>query len=152
MDMESTVNEFDISIAAGKLYLEEHSADVHFLVKDNKGEVERIPSHKILLAAASDTFYRMFYGDGKEKCNVTIVDASTLAFKEFLQCFYFERVKLTVENVGEVMYLCEKYGIGQCKAACTKLLLSNLTADNVCRVYPMCAGFIPSSSIKLTSS
>lgn len=68
---------------------------------------------------------------------MTIVDVTASAMKEFLRCFYLKRVKLTVENVAKVLYLSEKYGIGQCKAACTKLMLSKFTADNVCQVQPL---------------
>lgn len=81
------------------LYLKGDVAIVHFLLKNEAGEIERIPAHKVLLAARSDVFHRMFYGELKEKSDVTIVDASASAFKEFLQCFYMNKVQLTICSV-----------------------------------------------------
>lgn len=53
---------FDISIAAqgaDKLYMKKETADVHFLFKNGADVIERIPTHKTLLAASSDEFYQM---------------------------------------------------------------------------------------------
>lgn len=126
-----------------KLYLKGETADVHFLVKKDDGDVERIPAHKMLLAAGSAVFNRMIYGELKETDelketgDVAIVDASASAFAEFLQCFYMDEVELTIANVGQVMYLSEKYHIDKCKAACVELMLRDLTEENVCQAYQL---------------
>lgn len=113
---------------SGKLlYLDAETADVHFSLGS-----DRIAAHKNLLAAASDVFKRMFYGPMKEKGDVTINGVCAAAFKEFLQFFYIDRVKLTIENVAEVMQLGDKYNVAKCIDLCVKFLKNALTFDNIC--------------------
>lgn len=123
--------------SVGKLYLNGDTADVRFLIKGANGHTEHIPAHKLLLTAASKAFHQMFYGEIKEEGDVTIVDASAAGFKEFLQCFYISRVKLTLENINEVMYLSEKYGIDKCMAACSEFLQRKLTANEVMQAHQL---------------
>lgn len=133
-------NEFNmprLSEIGAKMYLDKDSADVKFRVKNDVGEFELIPAHKVILSKASKEFQRMFYGDLKEEGDVTIVDASAAAFKEFLQCFYFNKVKLTIENVADVMNLSEKYHIQECVQACSELLQRDPTTETVCFVYQL---------------
>lgn len=82
------------------------SADV-FFVFGNEPETERIPTHKRLMAFGSDVFNAMFHSE-LEPGDISIVDASAGAFKEFLQVFYFNHVKLTMKNKFEVVNLCKK--------------------------------------------
>lgn len=132
-------NEFiEVSILpeiAGKLYLNEDTADVHLVAKNSSGLMERIPAHKNLLSAASDDFYQSFYGTSKNKCDITMVHASAAAVREFLQFVYFNKVKLTLENIVDVMRLSQKYRIDECLAACNAFLRRVVTVANVCLVY-----------------
>lgn len=89
--------------SVAKLYHDTKSADVHFMFESSNGGGEtQIDAHRSLLAATSDVFEAMFYGELKESAEVRMVDVSDAAFKEFLQYFYQRRVKLTTENVAEV--------------------------------------------------
>lgn len=90
------------SVAA--LYHDSKTADVHFTFESssNDGIETRITAHKSLLAATSDVFGAMLYGELKETGDIPVIDASDAAFKEFLQYFYQRKVKLTAENVAEV--------------------------------------------------
>lgn len=113
---------------SGKLlYLDVETADVYFLVGETK-----IPAHKNLLAAASDVFKRMFYGPLKETENVRIDGVNETAFKEFLQFFYIENVKLTAEHIGDVMDLGHKYNVAKCSELCVEFLKDTLTDENIC--------------------
>lgn len=98
---------FDNSLeSVGKLYRDSKTADVHFTFESsNNGADTRIDAHKNLLAATSDVFGAMFYGEMKETGDIRVVDVSEAAFKEFLQYFYQRKVKLTAENVAEVRIL-----------------------------------------------
>lgn len=113
------------------LYLKSKFADVHFLLDSDDGVAERVPAHKLLLANASDVFEAMFYGELKETSDIRITDASAAGFMEFLQFFYSTRVKLTIENVGEVMRLADKYNVPTCIAVCGEFLKDILCFDNI---------------------
>lgn len=113
-----------------ELYLKPDKADVHFVFESD----ERIPAHKIILSSASKVFNAMFYGKLKEEGDVEIVDASAEAFKEFLRFFYTNHVKLTIENISEVMYLVQKYDVMDCLSLCANFLLNKVTTENVCSI------------------
>lgn len=114
-----------------KLYLQEETADVHFVFNKN-GEVKKLPAHKYMLGIGSPVFHSMFNGHLKEDGDVSIVDATIEAFGEFLQFFYLADVKLTIENAADVMNLVNKYGVVDCFPICEQFLLRNLTMERVC--------------------
>lgn len=116
-----------LSSATQKHYLNDDFADVHFIFESG----ERVPAHKVLLST-SDVFQTMFNGSWKDEKDVEIVDASADAFKEFLQFFYLDDVKLTMANVAEVMKLGNKYNVTECLNACSKMLIAKLTVENFC--------------------
>lgn len=93
--------------ACAILYLNEQLADVNFVFK-NEAEVEKVPANKAILAALSPVFRAMFFGPMKEKGDVEMVDATADGFKEFLGFFYLDQVKLTIENIDEVIQLADK--------------------------------------------
>lgn len=122
------------------LYLSNRFADVNFsFVSDDGAVLESVPAHKNLLAADSDVFEKMFYGGLKETGDVTIVDASAAAFKEFLQFFYLTEVILSAEHMAGVMYLGHKYSAKKCVDTCIDMLKNNLTNENVCAILPLVA-------------
>lgn len=114
------------------LYLDAETADVCFLLGDENTTQTKIPAHKNLLAAASDVFKRMFYGPLKETDNVRINEVDAVAFTEFLQFFYLENVKLTIDNIGDVLDLGHKYNVTKCSEVCAEFLKDTLTDDNIC--------------------
>lgn len=93
------------------LYLNFESADVNFIFK-NDGKL-KIPAHKSILSAVSPVFNAMFFGGLREEGDVTIVDASPSAFKEFLQLFYLPKMTFTMANCEEVACLVDKYDAEQ---------------------------------------
>ena len=131
---EEPTGEYAIQVASEaikKLYGDERTADVYFTFKSK----ERIPAHKYLLAAASDVFDAMFYGPVKEEGDVKIDDASAVGFMEFLRFFYFDKIKLTMANIGDVMNLGQKYNVTECFNLCVRFLTENLTVDNVFEIH-----------------
>lgn len=120
-----------------KLYLDEETADVHFVFKTN-GETFRLPAHKAILSATSPAFHAMFYGSLKQDGDIPIVDATPEAFREFLQNFYRSSVKVTIENIPEVIHLSKKYLVDEALNACADLCSkSTLTLENVCWGYEL---------------
>lgn len=130
---DSSINGYinrQLSVKMKRLYLHAETADVFFVFEN-----EVVPAHKNLLAIGSDVFFTMFYGSLKENKEIVIVDATISAFKEFLQFFYLSRVKLTMENICDVMNLGEKYDVTICQLTCEKFLKEMLNVDNVCVAY-----------------
>lgn len=118
-----------------KLYLDTDTADVHFSFDLDNGTVRRIGSHKILLAAVSDKFMDIFYGKSKGiGGDIKLIDVSDAAFVEFLQYFYLSKVKLTAENIDDVMLLGYKYNVKKCVEDCIQFLIDTygLNSENVC--------------------
>lgn len=119
-------------VAFEDFYLDAATADVFFVFGNNN---ERIPAHKVLLAAKSDVFKAMFFGELKEKGDIKIVDASAAAFKEFLRFFYCTEIDPTTENAPNVLKLADKYNVPACCDFYEKLMGDTITNDNVCFVY-----------------
>lgn len=118
--------------SAKALYLDIETADVYFVVGPDENSTEKIAAHKNILAGASDVFKRMFYGPLKETGDIIQYGVNISAFGEFLQFFYKENVKLTIENVAEVMNLGHKYDVSKCLELCVKFLKDTLIDDNIC--------------------
>lgn len=119
--VEESVGGLDTNVfskVGRSLYLSEKAADVYLIFESG----ERIPAHKPLLVAASEVFDTMFFGSMPEKGDVKMVDVSADAFKEFLQFFYFNKVPLTIQNIGHVMYLGDKYDVAECMKLCETFL------------------------------
>lgn len=135
MSKKEDKNYFENDIVAEnieKLYLTSKAANVYFIFRSRANASERIPAHTNLLAATSDVFDAMFYGELKEKGEVEIPDATPSAFKEFLQFFYKTKIELTEENVFDVMDLGNRYNVAKCTDACVHLLKKTLTNESMC--------------------
>lgn len=102
------------------------TSDVNFIC-DN--EAVRVPAHRNILASASPVFNAMFNGKLNEAGDVKIVDVSSAVFKEFLQLFYDSHVKLTMENVGGVMKLVDKYDVEHGWPICIDFLRNSILLE-----------------------
>lgn len=117
-----------------KLYLDLRTADVYFVFSN---DVDRLPAHKNILSVGSSVFEAMFYGSLIEKDDILIVDASAAAFKEFLQFFYLNKLRLTSEHIGEVVNLCNKYELLDGLKICEVPLQNSLTNVDMCWGYEL---------------
>lgn len=108
-------------------------ADVHFTFESSD---ERVPAHRIILSSISDVFDTMFYGILKEDGDIKIVDATAVAFKEFLRCFYFNKVDdVSSDHVPDIMYLSMKYNVPDILQKCALLLKSKITNQTVIHTF-----------------
>ncbi|XP_055317860.1 BTB/POZ domain-containing protein 2-like [Sitodiplosis mosellana] len=116
-------------------FLDEKSADVHFISDDRQSEV-RVPAHEIILAAQSKAFHAMFYGSLPEEGDVRL-PVIAKACKQFLQLFYLTEVELTLnnENEKEVLHLSNMYQIGLNEYE--NSLKKNLSTDNFITFYEL---------------
>lgn len=116
-----------------KFYLTEYTADVHFKFEN---ENIRLPAHKVLLAAKSDVFLKMFFSELKENGDIKIEceGVPAVAFKEFLRYFYFENVELPAENLDWVLFLGRKYLVEKCVNDCVNMFAKSLNNGSVCAI------------------
>lgn len=103
------------------------TADVNFIFETETGGVVKISANKACLSTSSTVFDRMFNGALKEAGDIEIVDVSPAAFKEFLQFFYEHEVKLTMDNIFDVVKLIDKYDVSGGHAICIQFLKENIT-------------------------
>lgn len=114
-------------------FLDEQIADINFVFQDEDNDsTEKIPAHKLILAAGSPVFKTMFLGSLPEKRDIPIVDATAEGFRAFLQYFYLDEIKLTMENVKEVIYLANKYEVNKCLFPCGEFLRSEVPFSEIC--------------------
>lgn len=115
-----------------KLYLNSKTADVHFVFGTDPAHIQEVPAHKNVLSTGSQVFNAMFYGPCKELGDILIRDASAEAFKEFLQMFYLNKVRLTSEHIADVANLCKKYEVDDGLKACEGPFKRSLTNSDMC--------------------
>lgn len=125
-----------VSTAIAKLYLSSELADVEFVFKIDE-ETEKIPAHKNILASSSPVFHAMFLGPIRESDTVKIIDSNPEVFKEFLKFFYLEEVKLTMENMEEVIRLCDKYDMTDALENYVSSFIGKLTIEDICWAYQL---------------
>ena len=139
-----SISNYDSNVlysAAKGLYLDECTADVHFVFKSGNAKPERVPAHKILLMTTSGVFRTNFSGIWNEKKEVLISDATVAGFKEFLQFFYLDKIQLTHENIEEVTHLGKTYVVTECVKTCGQFLQDNLSVRNFCLAYEIATLF-----------
>lgn len=117
------------------LYLDSRTSDVEFVFDIDTDHPVKVPAHKAILSLDNPVFDAMFYGSIKEKGDIPISDASAVAFKEFLQFFYLDQVRLTSQNIVQVINLCKKYEMNEFLMECEKTLKKSLTLNDMCVGY-----------------
>lgn len=121
-----------------KLYNNPMGADVEFSLSSKmfRGE-SKVAAHKIILAASSPVFQKMFYVDMMNSAVVSVTGVSFEAFLEFLQFFYTNQVVLTERNIAEVMKLIEKYDMPKCQLICEQFLKDTVSSELVLSYYEL---------------
>lgn len=114
------------------LNMNKEDGDFHFVFNDKTILSEdRVPVHKFILSAASEVFQSNFNGKWNGKTEVMISDVEIEAFKEFIQFIYLGKLKLSTNNVADVISLSNKYKIDECFDLCRKFLKSKLDYENI---------------------
>lgn len=107
------------------------TSDVNFIFETDAETDDVISANKAVLAASSPVFKAMFYSDLKEEGDIKIVDVPSAAFNEFLQFFYDYQVKLTMDNISDVLQLIDKYDVGNGHKVCIDFLKDHLMLDDI---------------------
>lgn len=119
------------------LYKNSELSDVEFVLQNQDGNQLKIPANRALLALRSSVFRRMFYGELEEGRTVSIVDVSADAFEEFLQLFYLTKVRLTADNISEVLMLVDKYDTSEFWPVCEQFMVKTLSESTAYAYYEL---------------
>lgn len=116
-----------------QLCMAENYSDVTFIV-----EGERLPAHRVILAARSDYFRALLYG-GLSETNLNEITLQTplVAFKALLKYIYSGNMSLsemTEENILDTLGLANQYGFADLEMAISDYLHGVLSLDNVCAI------------------
>lgn len=93
--------------------------------------------HKVLLAARSPVFMKMFTSNFQERTasEGTINDISKEAFQEFLRFIYTETVENIDQHVLELLAISDLYEVEDLKTICKAQLQTGLTEENAPFVF-----------------
>lgn len=115
------------------LFKNETMSDCSFLVKEGKS-TRKIPAHKYILGGYSPEFYNLFYLMVANSNEIPIDEFSVKSVTSFLEFLYTEKTEMSMENIGDLFKLAERYSVECLKTACGGFLLQNITVDNVLSV------------------
>lgn len=109
------------------LYEQRHeTGDIKFII-----DAQEIHAHRCLLAALSPRYKAQFYGAMAEKGVINVSGVSAAAFDEFLQFFYMDAVKLTIENIENVLDLAKQSLVDELVTECIDFLLDAIGLDKL---------------------
>lgn len=109
--------------------VENGTSDVTFKIG-----TKEIRAHKCVMAALSPKYMAQFYSDYPVKDPVEVNGVSAAAFEEFLQFFYLDEVKLSHENIEDVLTLTAE-SLETAFDECFNYIADTLSIENVCRSY-----------------
>jgi len=123
----------------GRLYVSEEYSDMVLIV-----EGQRVPVHKVILAARSEYFRALLFGGLRESSQeeVELVDTGLQAFKHLLRYIYtgtMSLASLKEDMILEVLGLAHLYGFTELEAAISEYLQAILSVRTVCLVYDTAA-------------
>ncbi|KAL7037006.1 hypothetical protein ACKWTF_009030 [Chironomus riparius] len=123
----------DLKADMKKALFDENLSDFIFIV-----DMERIPVSKIILAARSPVFKRMFFTDFKEKNKNELIIKSPLlklAFKELIRYIYTGEVCNISKYVFDLLHTADHYQVEGLKAICEEELQKILCANNAYKIF-----------------
>ena len=118
-----------------KLIADQSTADVTFVVGNEQfGKCREYKVHRAIISVISEVFKAMLYGRMKESKKDAIITINDIkngdSFESIVNFAYCNNPKISIKNLIEVRYLCEKYQINSLANACDKYFISNLNNDN----------------------
>lgn len=119
------------------LYEQRHeTGDIKFIVEE-----QEIHAHRCILAALSPRYKAQFYGAMAEKDVIRVNDVPAAAFDEFLQFFYMDEVKLTLENIEDVLDLASQSLVDELVAECANFLQDSIGLDKLLWCYRLASRY-----------
>lgn len=113
----------------------EQQTDVSFIFKSGNDLFTQIPAHRSVLAATSNIFKELFYGELKvDDSYFEVIGASDVVFREFLKFFYGGQVELSMVNITGLLDLGHKYNVKKCINDCIRFLIESFDIENICTI------------------
>ncbi|XP_002041898.2 BTB/POZ domain-containing protein 9 [Drosophila sechellia] len=116
-----------------RLCMNEQYADMEFIVEE-----ERLPAHRVILAARSEYFRALLYGGMAESTQHQIpLEVPLDAFKVLLRYIYSGTLLLSTldeDSIIDVLGMANQYGFQDLKMAISNYLRQYLALDNVCMI------------------
>jgi len=120
----------------GRLYISDEYSDIVLVV----GENNRIPAHKVILAARSEYFRALLFGGMKESSQeeIKLVDTPLVAFKHLLRYIYTGNMSLNSfkeDLILDILGLAHLYGFLELETSISDYLKAVLSVRTVCLIY-----------------
>lgn len=131
-------------------YLNEELSDVTFICARDESNItlnaeeillfdekihECIPAHNFILSASSDVFKTIINGPLAKTKEKNFTRFTSAGFKNFLQFFYMNEVKIKPENFLEILSLVHEYDLQDVLELCIDSCIKNMNDDDVCAVF-----------------
>ncbi|KAM7349591.1 BTB (POZ) domain containing 9 [Cochliomyia hominivorax] len=121
------------SAQMAQLCLNDDYSDVAFIVED-----QRLPAHRVMLAARSEYFRALLYGGLSESKQSEIhLKVPVDAFKALLRYIYSGHLSLAQmdeDNILDTLGLAHQYGLSELELAISDYLRQYLSLSNVCAI------------------
>lgn len=116
----------------GELFESEKFSDIKFIVENKEFKL-----HKCILSARSRVFSAMFEHNMREsKENVVKIDGISYdVMKELFRFIYSEKVENLETLASDLLVAANKYELEDLKSLCEKVLIKNLSTNNVIDLY-----------------
>lgn len=119
----------------GRLYISDEYSDITLVIGEN-----RIPAHKVILAARSEYFRALLYGGMKESSQeeIKLVDTPLVAFKHLLRYIYTGNMSLNSfkeDLILDILGLAHLYGFLDLETSVSDYLKAVLSVRTVCLIY-----------------
>lgn len=125
------------------LLFQQRLSDVVFVVGSDQ---ERVPAHKLILAASSPIFALMVYPtpatvlslkafDDRGSLEIHLPTTNLPTFKLLLEAIYTDEAELDAYTIGDCIKLAKKYCCEKFQLLCSDFLSDCLTVENACRMY-----------------
>jgi len=141
-----------MGICIGRLALSPEFSDIRIVVGQDG---EWFPAHKLILAARSEYFRKMFYGaqmrEAKENA-CTFPDDDPAVFRTMLYHIYARPLESTPEprHIASCLLTSEKYGLDTFRSFCLDTLESLLSMKTACEILSLLEELLQESSIEYT--
>lgn len=106
------------------------------LAEQEASEEEKIPAHRLILAARSPVFRTMLFGTFVEsqKQEIKIPDISARVFKLMLHYIYTDEITVDPSTIMGIVYAAKKYALAGLCEGCIAYLEESIAPDTVCNL------------------